>query len=217
MADLHPEVPQEVEHVLHHLQRLPRRLGRGQEQQVDVAERCQHAAAIAAGAGDRQVLGVAEAGIRCGVLVKRGDQPVGEFAKQAGGLKTGDLVLLEGVLHVLLDAREMAAERAKGSVARDRGAVLGQCGERGGEGGDGCLGRLRQVDWGQHPHDRTSSPPRRELPALLSGDTMCRAPRAGSSGPAPRRRSHRPADRSLREVGSPAATQQVRRRTTARP
>ena len=115
----------------------------GQEQQVDVAERRQHAAAVAAGAGDRQMLRLAEAGVRCGVLVERGDQPVGQLAEQARGLQTGDLVLLEGVLHVLLDAREMAAERAKRSVARDRRAVLGQCGERGGEGGDGRLGRLR--------------------------------------------------------------------------
>ena len=31
---------------------------------------------------------------------------------------------------MLLDAREVAAERAQGSVARDRGAVLGQRGKR---------------------------------------------------------------------------------------
>ena len=121
VADLHAEIPQEVEHVLDDLQRLPRRLGRGQEQQVDVAERRQHAAAVAAGAGDRQMFGLAEAGVRRGVLVERGDQPVDQLAEQARGLQAGDLLLLEGVLHVLLDAREMAAERAERGVARRSG------------------------------------------------------------------------------------------------
>ena len=81
------------------------------------------------------MLGLAETGICRGVVVERGDQPVDQLAKQAGGLQAGDLLLLEGVLHVLLDAREMAAERAERGIARDRGAVLGQRGERGGQGG----------------------------------------------------------------------------------
>ena len=54
------------------------------------------------------------------MFVQRGDQPVGQLAQQAGGLQPGDLVLLEGVLHMLLDAREMTAERAKRGVARIR-------------------------------------------------------------------------------------------------
>ena len=154
MADLHPEVPQEVEHVLHHLQRLRRRLGGGQEQQVDVAERRQHAAAVAAGAGHRQLLRLAETGVRYGVLVERGDQPIGQLAEQACRLQAGDLVLLEGVLHMLLDACEVATKRTERRVARHRGAILGQGGERGREGGDGRLGRLRQGDRGQHSGNR---------------------------------------------------------------
>ena len=56
----------------------------------------------------------------------------------------------------------------------------------------------------------TSSRPRRELPASISGDTMRPAPRAGSSGPVPGRRAPRPADRSrgggvwLRAAGAAA-------------
>ena len=71
VADLNPEVPQEVQHVLHHPQRLWRRFGGGQEQQVDVAERREHAAPVAAGAGHRQLLGLADTGVRYGVLVER--------------------------------------------------------------------------------------------------------------------------------------------------
>ncbi len=85
---------------------------------------------------------------------ERGDQPVGQLAQQAGRLQAGDLLLLEGVLHVLLDTREVAAERAQRGIARHRGAVLGQRGERGGEGGNGRLGRLRLGDRGQHSGQR---------------------------------------------------------------
>ena len=63
VADLHAEVPQEVEHVLDDLQRLAGRFAGGEEQQVDVAEWRQHAAAVAAGAGDRQMLRLAQAGV----------------------------------------------------------------------------------------------------------------------------------------------------------
>ena len=63
--------------------------------------------------------------VRRGMVVQRGDQPVGQRAEQARSLQPGDLLLLEGVLHVLLDPRQMPAERAKGRVAGDRTAVLG--------------------------------------------------------------------------------------------
>ena len=154
VADLHAEVPQEVEHVLDHLQRLTRRVLGGQEQQVDVAERREHAAPISASAGDREMLRFAKAGVRRGVIVQRRDKAVGQLAQQAGGLQAGDLLLLEGMLHMLLDAGEMAAECTERCIARHRGTVFGQRGERGGEGGYGRLGWLRLGDRGQHSGQR---------------------------------------------------------------
>ncbi len=58
------------------------------------------------------MLRLAEAGIADCMLVERDDQPVYQLAKQPRGLQAGDLLLLKGVLHVLLDAGEMAAESA---------------------------------------------------------------------------------------------------------
>src|ERR1700750_1399168 len=115
------------------------------------------------------------------MVVQRGDQPVGQLAEQARSFQPGDLLLLEGVLHVLLDPRLVPSERAKGRVAGDRTAVPGQRSERLRKDGGGRLWSFRQGEWGQHPRDRTRSPPCRELPASISGGTMRPTPRAGSS------------------------------------
>ncbi len=77
------------------------------------------------------MLGFVKAGIRRGVLIQRGDQSIGQLAEQTGRLQAGDLLLLEGVLHMLLDAREMAAERPESGLAGYRCALLGQRGECG--------------------------------------------------------------------------------------
>ena len=55
VPNLQAEIPQEIQHVFDDLQRLRRRIVRGQEQQIDVAERRQHAPAVAAGRGDAQL------------------------------------------------------------------------------------------------------------------------------------------------------------------
>ena len=55
MADFQSEVPEEVQHVFDDTQRFRRRILGGQEQQVDVAERRQDAAAITAGRRDAEV------------------------------------------------------------------------------------------------------------------------------------------------------------------
>ena len=74
------------------------------------------------------------------MLVQRGDQPVDQRAEQARGLQAGDLLLLEGVLHMLLDAREMAAERARAPRRADTAPPsVGQRGERVGRGSGGAL------------------------------------------------------------------------------
>ncbi len=128
---------------------------RGQEQQVDVAERRKHAAPVAAGRGDREMLGPAEPCVGDGVLIERGDQPVGQLAEQARGLQPADLVLLEGVLHMLLHPGLVASEHAERRFARNRAALLGERGKSVGEDGGGCLGGFRQGHWGQHLRNRS--------------------------------------------------------------
>ena len=43
VAHLQSKVPEEIQHVFHHTQRFRRGILGGQEQQIDIAERCQHA------------------------------------------------------------------------------------------------------------------------------------------------------------------------------
>src|SRR5579885_614547 len=66
VADLEPEVPQQVEHELDDLLAARRLLVGPQEEQIDVGERRQLAAAEAAGRHDRKPLGSARVGGRIG-------------------------------------------------------------------------------------------------------------------------------------------------------
>ncbi len=129
MSDLQPEIPQEVEHVLDDPQRLRRRLLGGQEQQVDVAEWRQHAAAVAAGRGDAQVLGESQVGSGWCMLEQRRDDAVDQRAQQPGGLQAGYLFVLEGMLHVGLDAGQMAPEGAERRLSGNGAALLGDASE----------------------------------------------------------------------------------------
>ena len=61
VPDLQPQVPEEIQHVFDNTQSLRWRILGGQEQQVDIAEGRQNAAAISAGRGDAQVLGEPQA------------------------------------------------------------------------------------------------------------------------------------------------------------
>ena len=71
-----------------------------------------------------------EFGFRGGMFEQRRHHAVDQRAQQAGGLQPGDLLLLESMLHIGLDAGEMAAERADRRVARNGSAFLGDAGER---------------------------------------------------------------------------------------
>ena len=112
----------------------------GEEQQVDVAERRQHAAAVAAGRARARRPLRASVHPRRRVLVQRGDKAVDQAGQQARGLQAGDLLLLERVLHMLLNAREMAPERAQRRVARRLRRLARQGGERVRERRGRCLG-----------------------------------------------------------------------------
>ncbi len=58
VADLQPQVPQQIEHVLDHALAPGRLLVGQQEQEIDIGERSEQPAPVAAGGNDRHVLGV---------------------------------------------------------------------------------------------------------------------------------------------------------------
>ena len=106
MADLQPQVPEQVEHVLHHAL-APRRLLVGQqEQQIDIGEGGEHASAVAAGGDDGHALGIGGVGgpvdVSDRVVVDEADELVlkgGEALRAAPPLAVG------GELAGRLDAR----------------------------------------------------------------------------------------------------------------
>jgi hypothetical protein len=97
VADFEAQVPQRVEHVLDHALGVGGLLVGAQEQQIDVGERRQRAAAVAADADQRQPLtlgGVAGAEhVDGGEVVERGDHLVGDAGEQPGGLDAAGAVL----------------------------------------------------------------------------------------------------------------------------
>ncbi len=93
MPDLQSQVPQEIQHVLDHLQGMRGRVVRGKKQQVDVAERCQRAASVATGGGDGQRFGLPKHAR--GVFEQRRDQPIDQARQQPSCLQAGEFVLLE--------------------------------------------------------------------------------------------------------------------------
>ena len=88
VADLQAQVPQQVEHVLDHALAPGRLLVGQQEQQIDVGERREQAAAVAAGGDDGHVLGVGGVGgaidVRDRVVVDEADQLVLELGQALG-------------------------------------------------------------------------------------------------------------------------------------
>ena len=125
VADLQPQVPEQVEHELHHpLPAGAQRLA-GDEEQVDVAEGRQHAAAIAAGGGQGEgglALRLSHHGET--VVVDRADQPVHQRAEAAAGDQPGQGARLELLLHAGLHPAEAAAQQQQRGVAGNGGARL---------------------------------------------------------------------------------------------
>jgi hypothetical protein len=92
VADLEAEVPEEIQHELDGTEHRRGRLVDGEEQQVDVAERRQHAAAVATGgrhaeATERRLAGRVRRLLRQCVGVQRDDQSVGQRRQQARGFQ----------------------------------------------------------------------------------------------------------------------------------
>ena len=128
MADLEPQVPQEVEHVLHHALAPGRLLVGQQEQEIDVGERSQQTAAVAAGGHDCHVLGVGGIGgaidVGNGVVEDEADELVLE---QRQALRTAPAVAIVGELLGGLGARgpqQLLQPLQHGGTRRMGGAVL---------------------------------------------------------------------------------------------
>ena len=82
--------------------------------------------------------------------IQRADHAIHQLAQQPRRLQPAELLLLERVLHMGLDAGEMAAERAQRRIARNRAVLVGQRGERVGQDRGGGLRGLRQGGGHQH-------------------------------------------------------------------
>ncbi len=135
VADLQAKVPEKIQHEFDDPQHRRAGLVGGQEQQVDVAERRQHAAAVAAGGRHAEPFRAGAVGLagRCGrrgvqrqrEAVQRDDQPVGRARQSPRRHHAGDVATLEALAQQDLDAPELAAEDGQGGVAGDRPAALG--------------------------------------------------------------------------------------------
>ncbi len=164
VPDLQTEIPQQIEHDLDRPERGRRGIGAGQEQQVDVAERGQHAAPVAAGREQRERLAPAtRVGGAQAVVVDRGEQAVGERGEPLRRGHAAQGAFLERLAHAGLNPREVAAERVERRRTRwqwrRRGAVRDRnAAQVFGEFGGGGFGGLRQGLRRQHARLRIPGP-----------------------------------------------------------
>ena len=101
----------------------------GQKQQVDIAERRQHAAAVAAGRRDAEILDRSQFGLVVVCSNSADDNAIDQRPEKPRCLQAGDLLMLEGMLNIGLDTCQMAAERANGGISGNRPALLGEAGK----------------------------------------------------------------------------------------
>ena len=110
VADLEPQVPQQVEHVLHHALAPGRLLVGQQEQQIDVGEGREQAAAVAAGGDDGHALGVGGIGGAVDVGDRVVEDEADELVLERGqALGAAPPLAVGGELPGGLDARACAA------------------------------------------------------------------------------------------------------------
>ena len=115
MTDLQAEIPQQVEHEFDDLLAAWRLLVGAQEQEVDVRQGRQLAAAVAAGGDDAQPFGGAGVGRRIGVLVGEVEQDPDDLVHQVGGRdQDGGAVIAQRALLFLEPAADFAAARGQG-------------------------------------------------------------------------------------------------------
>ena len=124
---LQPEIPQDIEHELHRRLRVLGRIPRRQKQQVDIAERRQHPAPIAASPRQAEPPNLAtRLAVGCHrqrMLMQCHHQRVGQPGQRAGGLKPLDAALLEAVAHQHLHAPQMPAQHRQRRVPFQRRAI----------------------------------------------------------------------------------------------
>ena len=180
MADLQPEVPEQVEHELHRPPPLRAERRIRQEQQVDIGIGREHAPAIAAG-GDQ---GEVRLCLRVphgrdhgqGIGMDRAHHPVGQRRQPSRGGEARKLMRLEGALDLALDAAELAAQLRQGGVARGRLPAFPQGGDQVWQdlrvfpgGRTGCIRRVGEGDPHRGCHDN-------DLRASATGLCCCVAP-----------------------------------------
>ena len=165
VADLQAEIPQEVEHELHCLEDVRRGVARREEEQVDIAERREHPAAVTAGGGEGELLG--HVVLFAGVIEQGCNQTVGELRQSTGGGQAGERVALELIAHIGLDAGEMSSEHAERRIARGRAGDIEAQGLKGlMQQGGGGLGGARQGGRWQHHADVKRSRAQTTTPAM---------------------------------------------------
>src|SRR5215468_758228 len=126
VADLQPEVPQEIEHELYDLLAARRLLVGTQEQEIDVAKRGQLAAAVAAGRHHAQPLGRAGIAGRIDALVGEVEDHADQLVHQEGGRGQHQIAVVAqwtGRLEATADlgaalAQRLAQEREHGRPRR---------------------------------------------------------------------------------------------------
>ena len=144
---LQSQVPQYIEHELDRRLRRRRGIPRRQEQQVDVAERRQHPAAIPPGRRHAQPPHLALRPVQR-VLVQRHHQRVGHPAQRMSRVQPLDLARLETLAHHQLHAPQMPAQHRQRRIALQRQPIGPP--QRRAQLGQGAFGQGVQVGGFKH-------------------------------------------------------------------
>ena len=135
VADLQPHVPQEIEHELDDLLAARRLLVGTQEQQIEIGQRGEFAAPVAAGRHDPQPFGGARVGGGVGVFLREVEQHADQLVHQEGGRRQhGRSVVVELALGALEAAPYLGA--ADGQRFSEQGQHVGARDIAGGPVGD---------------------------------------------------------------------------------
>ncbi len=128
LPDFEAEIPERVEQIFDHLLGMRRALVGREEEQIDVGEGRELAAAIAADGDQREPLAGGRIGVRIDVardeIVERADDLIDEEAERVHGLGAARTVL-EALAHLGAAGRERGFQRLGDALAIGLGAALG--------------------------------------------------------------------------------------------
>ncbi len=129
MADLQAQIPEEIEHELDRAGDFRAACAAGEEQQINVGERCQRGAAIAAGGRHGEPVSRLDRRHRQRIAEQGIDQLVHQPRMQPGRGQAVQPVAFETLLHMGLEPPELSAEGAQSLVARRWIALRHQSGQ----------------------------------------------------------------------------------------